>query len=309
MVRFAQNKSRVNKFIGLLHIWHWLLTLLVTLAMNLQGQILKLPYFFKYMTSSWILKEGYFIGWCNILWTVSDLRFAFIICYTAVQMWRFCRRQYKYAYITNATVIVCIYGIMHAWALCWVSLHILHRSYMKFAQLYVSRTSKLFRYDLLHLFKNDWNADRLMNTRRSPRSYHMTASKNGTWWTSTVLYQDSTMNNTENKHKTFERMIYPSPRMYWLVASHARLCNWNLIHSVGQTGDMHWRMDGIFTKGLLFPKLGAMHRLIDDRTLLQMKIIVEDLDSLCESSQWSLKFRTVQDSCFGSKISSVTKWI
>ena len=44
MVRFAQNKSSVNKLDGLFHIWPWPLTLPVTLVMISQGHILKLPY-------------------------------------------------------------------------------------------------------------------------------------------------------------------------------------------------------------------------------------------------------------------------
>ena len=44
MVRFARNKSSVNKLDGLFHIWPWPLTLPVTLVMISQGHILKLPY-------------------------------------------------------------------------------------------------------------------------------------------------------------------------------------------------------------------------------------------------------------------------
>ena len=70
-------------------------------------------------------------------------------------------------------------------------------------------------FTLSYLFKNNWNADRLTIKRCSPRSYHMTESKNGTWWTNTVL-KDSTMNNTENKQKILERITYSNPLMCWL---------------------------------------------------------------------------------------------
>ena len=39
-----ETKSSVNKFVDLFHIWPWPLTLSVTLTMNVQGQILKVPY-------------------------------------------------------------------------------------------------------------------------------------------------------------------------------------------------------------------------------------------------------------------------
>ena len=39
-----ETKSSVNKLVGLFHIWHWQMTLPVTLTINFQGQILKLPY-------------------------------------------------------------------------------------------------------------------------------------------------------------------------------------------------------------------------------------------------------------------------
>ena len=44
MVRFARNKSSVNKLDGLFYIRTWPLTLPVTLLMISQGHILKLPY-------------------------------------------------------------------------------------------------------------------------------------------------------------------------------------------------------------------------------------------------------------------------
>ena len=40
----TNNKSSVNKLVDLFHIWPWPLTLPLTLAMNFQGQILKLSY-------------------------------------------------------------------------------------------------------------------------------------------------------------------------------------------------------------------------------------------------------------------------
>ena len=44
MVRFARNKNNMIKSVDLFHVSPWPLTLRVTLAMNFQGQILKLLY-------------------------------------------------------------------------------------------------------------------------------------------------------------------------------------------------------------------------------------------------------------------------
>ena len=37
------------------------------------------------------MKEGEFFGWFDMFWIISDLHFAFIVCCSAVQVWRFCR--------------------------------------------------------------------------------------------------------------------------------------------------------------------------------------------------------------------------
>ena len=57
-----ETKSSVNKLVHLFHIWHWPLTLPVTLTMNFQGQILKLTYLWnirpdrkKWNKRGWIL--------------------------------------------------------------------------------------------------------------------------------------------------------------------------------------------------------------------------------------------------------------
>ena len=103
------------------------------------------------------------------------------------------------------------------------------------------------------------------------------------------------MNNTENKHNILERIIYILTNLcVESFEGHARLWDWNLLHSVGQTSDMHslWMED--LPKGKLFPMVRPMNRLIDDLTLLQIKIILKDLDSsFKKSTQWSLKLHPV----------------
>ena len=74
----------------------------------------------KYLTWS---QEGEFLGWIDILLIISDLRFAFVICCSAVQVWRFYRWQHQYDHITIATETVCIKDIIHAGVLFWVSFH------------------------------------------------------------------------------------------------------------------------------------------------------------------------------------------
>ena len=135
-------------------------------------------------------------------------------------------------------------------------------------------------YDLF-LFKNNWNADKVTIKQCSPRSCHMTKSKNGTYWTNTVS-KDSTMNKTENKHQIFDSF-----------ESHVRLYSWNLIHSVGQNWWHAFSMDGKFAKDKLLPKVRPMNRVIYDLIFLQGKIISKEFDSSCESIQWSLKLRPV----------------
>ena len=63
-------------------------------------------------------------------------------------------------------------------------------------------------YDLLHLFKDDWNAD-------GADPDHMTESKNEMWWTNTVL-QFWKMNDTENNHKISLQIIVSSCQ--WIAA-------------------------------------------------------------------------------------------
>ena len=53
-------------------------------------------------------KTGEFFGWFDILLIISDLRFAFIVCCSADQVWFLCRQQHQYDYIPIATAIVCI---------------------------------------------------------------------------------------------------------------------------------------------------------------------------------------------------------
>ena len=87
-----ETKSSANKLVDLFHIWHWPLTLPVTLTMNFQGQILKLPYLWNFGPDRKNeIKEGESFGWFDILLIISNLRFTFIVCCSAVQAWRFCR--------------------------------------------------------------------------------------------------------------------------------------------------------------------------------------------------------------------------
>ena len=48
------------------------------------------------------------VGWFDILLIISDLRFAFIVCCLADQVWCLCRQQHQYDYIPITTAIVCI---------------------------------------------------------------------------------------------------------------------------------------------------------------------------------------------------------
>ena len=57
-------------------------------------------------------------------------------------------------------------------------------------------------YNLWHLLKNNWNADRLMNRRCSSRSYHMTESKMDLGGGKHYC-KIKNMNNTENKIQNF----------------------------------------------------------------------------------------------------------
>ena len=76
-----------------------------------------------------------------------------------------------------------------------------HRSYMKFAQSYVTRTRILCKLwsNLLHLFKNNWKTDRLMEgwtdgARRDHTIYDR--EQNEKLSMNTILYQYSTMRST-----------------------------------------------------------------------------------------------------------------
>ena len=80
MVRFARNKSSMNKLVDLFHIWPLPLIWPVTLAMNFQGQILKLPYFRNIWSHRKYVKECVFFGWVDILF-VDNIRFTFCFNY------------------------------------------------------------------------------------------------------------------------------------------------------------------------------------------------------------------------------------
>ena len=88
-----ETKSSVNKFVDLFHIWPWPMTLSVTLTMNVQGQILKMPYLWNIGPGrkKIKIKVGEFFGWFDNFLIISDLRFTFIVCCSAAQAWRFCR--------------------------------------------------------------------------------------------------------------------------------------------------------------------------------------------------------------------------
>ena len=156
MVRFAWIKSSVNKVVDLLHIWPWPLTWPVTLAMNFQGQISYL--IVKYLT------EGEFFGWLNILLILSDVRFAFIIYSSAIQVWHFCCWKHTRDHIAITMAMVCILGLDTCLGVVLGFTLYPHRLYMKFAQSQVTKTQIFCKLwlNLLHLFIHNWNADRLM---------------------------------------------------------------------------------------------------------------------------------------------------
>ena len=106
-------------------------------------------------------KGGEFFGWFNILFIISDLRLTFIVCYSVVQVWRFCRWEHQYELIPVATAMMCIYNIRHAGVLFLASLHI-HTAYVWNSQICRTQTWYKLWSNLLQLFNNIWNADRLM---------------------------------------------------------------------------------------------------------------------------------------------------
>ena len=97
------------------------------------------------------------------------------------------------------------------------------------------------------------------------------------------------MNNTENKHKVLEfQPSYVLTRSK--VTSDSVIEIWYTVWDRLVTCTLYgWKI----CQKELFPKVRPMNRLIDDLTLLQGKITLNDLDSSYESTQWSMKIRPV----------------
>ena len=92
---------------------------------------------------------------------MSDLHFAFIICWSGVHVSRFCHWQ-KHDHINIAMEMVSIHDITHAW--CCLGFRSIYIKVVKFVLLLVTRTQLLFKlwWNLLHTFRYYWNAGRLM---------------------------------------------------------------------------------------------------------------------------------------------------
>ena len=78
LLRFAWNKSSAKTMVDSFHIWP--LASPVTLAMDFQGQILKLSYFLNIWPHPKNIKECEFFGWINILF-VNNVWSTFYFCY------------------------------------------------------------------------------------------------------------------------------------------------------------------------------------------------------------------------------------
>ena len=144
MVRFARNKSSVNKVVDLFHIWPEPPTLPVTLAVNFQGQILKLPYFRNIWPHCKDIKECEFFGWVDILFVDniwSTFGFYYMLqCRPDVTFLSMVTLVRSYHYRDGDCVYLC-----HNTSLCVVLgfTSYTHQPHMKFAQFYVTRTQKM----------------------------------------------------------------------------------------------------------------------------------------------------------------------
>ena len=143
-VRFARNKSSAKKLVDLFHIWPWPPTLPVTLAMNFQGQILKLPYFRNIWPRRKNIKECEFFWWIDVL-LVDKIWSTFwfhhmLQCRPGVTFLSMVTLSWLYHYCDGD----CVY-LRHSTSLCAVLsfTSYTHRPHMKFAQFYVTRTQKM----------------------------------------------------------------------------------------------------------------------------------------------------------------------
>ena len=145
-----------------------------------------------------------------------------------------------------------------------------HRSYMKFTQFFVTRTQKLCKLPFMIYYiclkisemqtgwwSNSVRRDHTISPRvKMERGGRIQYCKIQQWITLKI--------NT----KFWNGLYIPTHLCVDLFESHVRHCNWNLIYSVRQTGDMHslWVED--------WPKGNYSLRCvqwIDDLTLLQGK--------------------------------------
>ena len=142
MIRFARNKSIVNKLVDLFHIWPWPLTLPVTLATNFLGQISKLPYF----RNNWPrknIKDDEFFGWVNMLF-VNNIwsTFSFhhmLRCRPDVTVLSMVTLVWSYHYCDGD----CVYLRHNIWfgAVMGFTSYT-HRPYMEFAQFNLTSSQK-----------------------------------------------------------------------------------------------------------------------------------------------------------------------
>ena len=198
--------------------------------------------FSKYPTSSSNIKKSEFFGWVNNLFVTniwSMLSFHHVLqCCPDVTFLSMETLVWSYHYCYGDFV----YLRHNAWLgtvldFTWYT----HRSYMKFKQFHVTRTQKLCKlsfmiyYICLKIIETQacwWsNGDRLEHSIwprvKLERGGRIQYCKIQQWITLKI--------NT----KFWNGLYIPAHLCVDSVESHVRLCNWNLIHSVVQTGDMH----------------------------------------------------------------------
>ena len=165
MAWFARNKSSIIKLVDLFHIWCWPLTLPLIMAKNFQGQILKLPYLQNVWHYRKKIKEGELFGWI-VLYFVNNIWLAF--CFHRMVQCRLSVTLLSFA----ISVWSCHYsncdGVYFGHNTCWCTVlgftPYTHHHVWNFTKLYVIWTQIWYRLwsNLLHLFNNIWNADRVM---------------------------------------------------------------------------------------------------------------------------------------------------
>ena len=180
MAQFARNKSNVNKLVDAFHIWPWSLTLHVTLAMNFQGQILKLPYLrniwpdCKKGRISWMV--WYFV---NNVWPTFWFHHM-LQCHSGVTFLSLATSVWSYLYRNGDGVQL---GHNTFWCVVLCFTPYTKRLCMKFAKFRVTRTQIWCKFwpNVLHIFNNIWNADKLMEGWLNRQQlYHVIKDKLGT---------------------------------------------------------------------------------------------------------------------------------